>query len=417
MNERIMRSAPHVAATFLTGFSADDDARVGEPLWLVWTYEGASTLADLMMKKEFPYNLETLLFERALKIPEGPDRKASIIKAAFQQLLEGLEACHKNGIVHRDIKPQNCIVSEADRRVKLIDFGAAADLRIGINYVPNQYLLDPRFAPPQQYIMSSQTPRAPPPVLAAILSPVLWRLNSPDRFDMWSVGMILLQMAFPPLRTDSGLVAFNRALSEQHNWDLNAWRRAMIFRGSKEYIEGFAVLDALGGGGWDLVTQLVTYKPQDRLSATAALAHPWFDPSPFGAVAGTVENLSRVANVITEVDDGWLGRQIAKSESGGFTEVQLKEEFSGQAGRDEEEFRPQASQTLAWWKQRAGEQAARRQRLTNTLPKEKAAAAAVPEVKAAAVVKQEEGVSSSGIPKVDLKIGDIMGLLKKVAKK
>ncbi len=37
--------------------------------------------------------------------------------------------------------------------------GAAADLRIGINYVPNQYLLDMRYAPPQQYIMSKYTPR------------------------------------------------------------------------------------------------------------------------------------------------------------------------------------------------------------------------------------------------------------------
>lgn len=46
--------------------------------------------------------------------------------------------------MHRDVKPQNCIVSDRDRKLKLIDLGAAADLRVGINYVPNEYLLDPR---------------------------------------------------------------------------------------------------------------------------------------------------------------------------------------------------------------------------------------------------------------------------------
>jgi serine/threonine protein kinase len=43
------------------------------------------------------------------------------------------------------VKPQNCIVSVDDKKVKLIDLGAAADLRVGINYVPNEYLLDPRW--------------------------------------------------------------------------------------------------------------------------------------------------------------------------------------------------------------------------------------------------------------------------------
>lgn len=72
------------------------------------------------------------------------------------QVLEALKASHATGIVHRDIKPQNVIISETDSRAKLIDLGAAADLRVGINYVPNEYLLDPRYAPPQQYIMSTQ---------------------------------------------------------------------------------------------------------------------------------------------------------------------------------------------------------------------------------------------------------------------
>ena len=54
--------------------------------------------------------------------------------------------------------------------------------------------------PAQSARPAVQTPRAPPLPLAATLSPILWRLNSPDRFDMYSVGMLFLQMAFPPLR-------------------------------------------------------------------------------------------------------------------------------------------------------------------------------------------------------------------------
>jgi serine/threonine protein kinase len=42
------------------------------------------------------------------------------------------------------VKPQNCIISERDKKIKLIDLGAAADLRVGINYAPSEYLLDPR---------------------------------------------------------------------------------------------------------------------------------------------------------------------------------------------------------------------------------------------------------------------------------
>ena len=46
-----------------------------------------------------------------------------------------------------------------------------------------------------------------------MLSPVLWRLNNPDRFDMYSLGIIFLQMMFAPLRSDNALIAFNKCCS------------------------------------------------------------------------------------------------------------------------------------------------------------------------------------------------------------
>ena len=52
--------------------------------------------------------------------------------------------------------------------------------------------------------------RAPPKPVAALLSPVLWRLNAPDRFDMYSVGVLFMQLVFAPIRSDGGLSTFNK---------------------------------------------------------------------------------------------------------------------------------------------------------------------------------------------------------------
>ena len=354
MNERIMRAAPGIAANFITAFPDGLDPKPGDPLWLMWAFEGTETLSDLMKSKNFPENIEKYIFEKPLSILPGPNRRAVAIRVAMLNLLESLKACHSIGIVHRDVKPQNFILASDEKKFKLIDFGAAADLRVGINYVPNQYLLDPRYAPPEQYVMSAQTPRAPPTPVAAFLSPVLWRLNGPDKFDMYSAGITLLQMAFAPLRSDNGLIAFNKSL-ENFDWNLNAWRRSVEKKGSKEWSEGFQTLDALGGGGWDLAVKLVQREPADRLTASAALAHPWFDSSFLAAMTSTVETIGRTAAKVTTADDGWLQRQIARSgtsEAGGFTEAQLSEELDNMGIAKKEAPLPRASNTIAWWQSR-----------------------------------------------------------------
>ena len=54
------------------------------------------------------------------------------------------------------------------------------------------------------------------------------------------------------------------------------------------------MLDLDGGAPWSLLTQLVTYAPNKRLSADAALRHPAFGGKLGAAFSGSVRKASEV---------------------------------------------------------------------------------------------------------------------------
>ncbi|KAG6398952.1 hypothetical protein SASPL_140424 [Salvia splendens] len=329
MNERVRRACANSCADFMYGF-LETSAKKGSEYWLIWKFEGESTLADLVQSKEFPYNVEALILDKVQDMPKGIERENRIIQTIMGQLLFALDSLHSTGIVHRDIKPQNIIFSEESRTFKIIDLGAATDLRVGINYIPKEFLLDPRYSAPEQYIMSTQTPSAPSAPVATALSPVLWQLNLPDRFDIYSTGLIFMQMAFPGLRSDSALIQFNRQL-KRCDYDLIAWRETVEPRAGAELRRGFELLDLDGGIGWELLTSMVRYKARQRPSAKAALAHPYFDKEGLLVLSFTQSlrlQLFRATQQDYSEAAKWIIELMAKSgtkKDGGFTEAQLQE--------------------------------------------------------------------------------------------
>ena len=60
-----------------------------------------------------------------------------------------------------------------------------------------------------------------------------------------------------------------------------------------------------GGTGWDLLTKLVVFEPGKRLSAAAALRHPWFGAGLLGSVA---QALDRVGSSMGDVSDAECSR-------------------------------------------------------------------------------------------------------------
>lgn len=183
----------------------------------------ANATGYMVMEYEKGEPLKQLL-ERA------PQPDESRLKAILLPLLDGLEAVHAAGFLHRDIKPGNIFLRE-DGRPVLIDFGAARHA-IGGATKSLTSVLTPGYAPLEQYASDgNQGPWSDIYAMGGVLYRALANNNPPDAVSRLKSDVVSVNLA--PLRgrvSQPFLRAVEWALSldeKRRPQSVAEWRRAL----------------------------------------------------------------------------------------------------------------------------------------------------------------------------------------------
>lgn len=220
----------------------------------------------------------TLVFEfLEMDLKKFMDKEMNNLDAATVQhflrdLLRGVQFCHARNVLHRDLKPQNLLISR-DKDLKLADFGLGRAFGIPVKKFTHE-VVTLWYRSPDVLLGSTQYG-----------TPV----------DVWSIGCIFAEMATgTPLfagKSDADqLLRIFRFLGTPNNsnWtsmhhypnSTNMLSKPELLQNQEpecfrafESGQGF---EKLGREGIDLLLGLLRYEPSERITAAQALQHPYF---------------------------------------------------------------------------------------------------------------------------------------------
>ena len=161
------------------------------------------------------------------------------VSYVLYQILLAIRYCHKMRIVHRDIKPENILIvgKEPDGllNVKLIDFGTA---KIFNEFSKNKALVGSSY----------------------YIAPEVIRGKYDEACDLWSIGVImyLMLVGTPPFNGEE---------------DDDILRAVTIGK----YETSYPQYQNLSENAKDLMGKLLKFNPTERITASEALNHPWFN--------------------------------------------------------------------------------------------------------------------------------------------
>jgi len=193
---------------------------------------------------------------------EGP-LDHDIIKSFTYQMVNGLEYIHSRGIMHRDLKPQNLLVSH-DGVLKIADFGLARAFVPPIR--PFTHEVVTLWYRPPEILLGEKTYALP--------------------VDMWGVGAILVEMVNkrPLFPGDSEIDELFKIFRVLGTPNATHWPEALDlpdFNPSGMWPQWPAlslstIVPTLEPAGLAMLEGLMELDPKDRLSASECADHAYF---------------------------------------------------------------------------------------------------------------------------------------------
>ena len=164
----------------------------------------------------------------------------------FKKAISGLHHIHSSGFAHRDLKPQNIMLSDA-HELKIVDFGFAIDSQgRGGQGVAWSYLGTPGFMAPE--ILAHQP-------------------YQPNVVDLFALGTILFIMrsAHVPFKNANAADRMYRMVIDNEIEEFWRVHQANHAEDPEYFSEGFK----------DLVSNMLRYQPSCRASMADIIGHPW----------------------------------------------------------------------------------------------------------------------------------------------
>jgi 5'-AMP-activated protein kinase catalytic alpha subunit len=208
----------------------------------------------------------------------------------FQQMISGIEYCHKHQVIHRDLKPENLLL-DAHYNIKIADFGLS-------NIMHDGFLLrtscgSPNYAAPEVIIGNSY------------LGPEV---------DVWSCGIILFALICGSLPFDDEKIS-------------NLYKK----------IQGgvFSFPNYVSDSGKNLINQILTTDPLKRITMEGIRKHPWFQirlprylsfPSSKKSqlskqILSIDDNIVEIVSNKTKIGKSFISLTLKKNEKNSFTVI------------------------------------------------------------------------------------------------